>query len=239
MDQQDVSSWVGGQLVPQQRQLQAKEVLLVLLLLDDSGSIEGARNTVAVIDGYNGFVEALRNAPGEVRVKTMFLNSKVETPFLHPREVQLLTRQTYRPTGNTPLFLRSTQALDCVINEAKDLAKEGMTVRTMSFIFTDGGDNQSGLITPSNVKLIVDVMLTTGTHIIGGCAVSDGVTNFWQVFASMGIPEQWVKVLKNDAGEIRQNVANMGAMAAYASSGYDSYSESSVTGFNPRNGGRK
>jgi len=239
-DQQDVSQWVSGQLaVSQGQQIQAKEVLLVLLLLDDSGSIEGSDNTQAVIDGYNGFVEALKTSPGEVRVKTMFLNNKRDNPFQHPSEVQLLTRQTYRPNEGTPLFLRSTQALDHVINEARDLVSQGFTVRTMTFIFTDGGDNQSGLITASNVKLIVDVMLTTSTHIIGGCAANDGRTNFWQVFASMGVPEQWVKVLKNDASEIRESVTGMGTMASHASTDYKSFTKTSQTGFDRKDNGKK
>lgn len=239
MSQQDVSGWVGNQLVARKGQLQTKEILLVLLLLDDSGSIEGSGNTQAVIDGYNGFVEALKTAPGEVRVKTMFLNNKRDNPFQRPKELQLLTRQTYRPNEGTPLFLRSTQALDHVINEARDLATQGFAVRTMTFIFTDGGDNQSGLITALNVKLIVDVMLTTSTHIIGGCAINDGRTNFWQVFASMGIPEQWVKVLKNDASEIRETVTGMGTMASHASTDYESFTKTSQTGFDRKDNGKK
>lgn len=235
--QQDVSQWVGGQLVAQYGQVQAKEVLLVLLLLDDSSSIEGSGNTQAVIDGYNGFIEALKGAPGEVRIKTIFLNNKVETPFQHPSEVHPLTRHTYRPTEQTPLFLRSTQALDFIIKESQDLAREGTTVRTMTFIFTDGGDNQSNGINASHVKIMVDVMLTTGTHIVGGCAVNDGHTNFWQVFASMGIPEHWVKVLKNDPSEIRDSMTQMGTMSSVASTDYDSYSQTSQTGFGRRNNG--
>ncbi len=231
MHLQDVSQWVGNQLIAQRGQIQTKEVTLVLLLVDDSGSIEASGNTQAVIDGYNGFVEALRSSPSEVRVKTMFLNNKVDTPFQDSNEVQQLTGQTYRPHGQTPLFLRSMQALDHVINEAKDLTGQGLTVRTITFIFTDGGDNESGLITAATVKVIVDVMLTTGTHIVGGCAVNDGRTNFWQVFASMGIPEQWVRVLANDAGEIHEGVASMGKVAATASTCHKVFKETSSTGF--------
>jgi len=239
VNQQDVSAWVGNQLVPHKGQTQTKEILLVLLLVDDSGSIEGSRNTQAVIDGYNGFVEALKNAPGEVRIKTMFLNNKRDIPFQHPKEVEPLSRQTYRPTEQTPLFLRSVQALAHVINEAKDLSAQSITVRTMTFIFTDGDDNQSGLITASNVKVVVDVMLTTGTHVVGGCAANDGRTNFWHVFASMGIPEQWVKVLKNDPSEVRESMTQMGTMASRASTDYESFSQTSQTGFGRRNGGQK
>lgn len=234
MNQQEMSVWVESQLVAPRREIQAKEVLLVLFLVDDSGSIEGGGNTQAVIDGYNGFMEALRNAPGEVRVKTMFLNNLIDLPFQNPKDVGLLSERTYGPTAGTPLFLRSVQALNSVLNEAKSLVAQGFTVRTMSFIFTDGGDNQSGLITASNAKVVVDVMLTTGMNIVGGCAVNDGRTNFWQVFISMGIPEHWIKVLKNDRTEVREHMTEMGTMASGASTGHESYTQTSQTGFWPR-----
>src|SRR3989344_2614476 len=161
MDQQEVSVWVGSQLVSQKGQLQTKEILLVLLLLDDSSSIEESGNTQAVIDGYNLFLEALKNAPGIVRVRTMFLNHNWDISFQKPSEMQLLSHQIYRPVGSTPLFARSKLAFDCITNEAQKLLLQGFNVRTMSFIFTDGGDNDSGTIIASNVKLIIDSMLAT------------------------------------------------------------------------------
>lgn len=231
MEKQDVSSWVGNQLVLKHGQLKAKEVLLALLLVDDSGSIEGSGNTKAVIDGYNGFLEALQGSPGEVRIKTMFLNNRVDVPFQSPREVQPLSCETYRPNHGTPLYLRSVEALQALLNEARQLAERGITVRTMTFIFTDGGDNQSGDTAASDVKTIVDVMLTTGTHIVGGCAVNDGCTNFWHVFAAMGIPEHWVKVLKNDPQDIRNTFRDVGESASFASRDGDSFIQTSQTGF--------
>src|SRR3989344_8461206 len=97
MDQQEVSVWVGSQLVPQKAQLQKNEILLVLLLLDDSGSIEESGNTQAVIDGYNGFLGEVKTSLGGIRIKTMFLNNEMDIPFQNPNEVQLLSHQTYRP----------------------------------------------------------------------------------------------------------------------------------------------
>ena len=235
--QQEMSVWVGRQLVTPPSK--AKEVLLVLLLVDDSGSIEASGNTQAVIDGYNGFLEALRSAPGEVRVKTMFLNDRTERGFHVPAEVPFLSGETYRPNNQTPLYLRSVDALQSVLDEAKRLAGEGASVRSMTFIFTDGGDNQSAGVAAPNVKTIVDVMLTTGTHVVGGCAVSDGCTNFWNVFASMGIPEQWVRVLANGRDDIRGTMTEMGTMASDASRSQADYTQTSQTGFGPRNGGKK
>lgn len=233
MTQQEVTGWVSEQLAPHQESAQLKEVLLVLLLLDDSGSIEGAGNTQAVIDGHNGFVEALRGAVGEVRLKTMFLNRAVEKPFQHPDAVELLSRQTYRPDGGTPLFLRSLEALEQIDVVARELSVQGITTRTMSFIFTDGGDNGSGIITSAHVKPTVDALLLAGTNIVGGCAVSDGGTNFWRVFASMGIPEHWIRVLRNDPRHVRDNLTTMGTMASGASTGPESFTRTSQTGFGP------
>jgi len=229
-EKQKDSQWINDKILVQEnlQKEKQKEILLVLLLLDDSGSIEHSGNTQAVIDGYNGFIEALKGALGEVRIKTMFLNNMVETPFQNPNEVHQLTWRTYRPANRTPLYLRSIQALDVIIKESRDLARNGTIVRTMTFIFTDGGDNESEGIKSTNVKIMVDMMLTTGTHSIGGCAVNDGHTNFWQVFASMGIPEHWIKVLKNDPNEISEGMAQMGQSVSDAST---NYSQASQTGF--------
>lgn len=226
-----MSLWVGNSLIRQDRELQQNEVLLVLLLVDDSGSIRGSGNTQAVIDGYNGFLEALQGSPGEVRVKTMFLNNDVDTPFQHPSEVQPLSGETYRPNQSTPLYLRSVAALRAMLAEAREGADRGIVVRTMTIIFTDGDDNQSGGTSASDVKTIVDVMMTTGTHIVGACAVHDGGTNFWHVFMSMGIPEHWVKVLKNDPQEIRSSFRDVGNSTSFASRDGDSFTQTSQTGF--------
>lgn len=232
MNQQEVSGWVGKQLVPQKGgELATKDILLVLLLLDDSGSIGSSGNTQAVIDGYNGFIEALKKAQGEIRVKTMFLNGygKPVTSFQHPNEVEAMTPQTYYPAGGTPLFPRSLEALSQVNCEAGQLALQGFTVRTMTFIFTDGGDT-SGM-SASQVRAAVIPMLASGMHIVGGCAVNDGCTNFWQVFMAMGIPEQCIKVLKNDPDEIAQTMSSMGQTASEASIDPRSYENFSQTGF--------
>lgn len=211
--------------------LQKQDVLLVLLLLDDSGSISGSGNTQAIIDGYNEFLKVLENAPGEVRVKTMFLNNIGNGSFLETKYIEKLTKQTYHPSGETPLFSRSVDALGYIIQEAKKLTREGKTVRTMTLIFTDGGDNHSGTTTCVDVKRIVDIMLTTDTHIIGGCAVNDYKTNFWQVFTSMGIPEHWIKVLKNDPREVKKTVTGFGSLVSTASTSQDLFSTTSRTGF--------
>lgn len=240
MNQQEVSGWVGNQLVPQKGgELATKDILLVLLLLDDSGSIRTSGNTQAVIDGYNGFIEALKKAPGEIRVKTMFLNGygRRYIPFQSPNEVEAMTPQTYIPAGGTPLFPRSLEALNQVNCEAGLLALQGSIVRTMTFIFTDGGDTSS--MNALRVRAAVSPMLASGVHIVGGCAVNDGYTNFWQVFASMGIPEHWIKVLKNDPDEIAQTMSTMGQTASEASIDPGSYRQSSQTGFGGNDGTKK
>ncbi|HEY4489795.1 MAG TPA: hypothetical protein VJC12_00895 [Candidatus Paceibacterota bacterium] len=160
----------------------------------------------------------------------MFLHSDSEGGFVPPADVTLLSRDNYRPHGDTPLYLRSTVALVNIIEEAKRLTAEGYTVRTMTLIFTDGGDNDSRGIFASDVKTMVDEMLATGVHIVGGCAVSDGHTNFWQVFASMGIPEHWIKVLKGGA-EIGKSMTEMGRTAAGASRSAADYDRTTQTGY--------
>ncbi|MBI3251662.1 MAG: VWA domain-containing protein [Candidatus Andersenbacteria bacterium] len=208
-----------------------KEILLVLFLIDDSGSIQGAGNTQAVIDGCNSFLERLQASPGNVQLKIMFLNRRTETGFQELGDVVPLTGDTYRPDGNTPLYLRGQEGLRHLLSEARRLVEDGYIVRTFTIFFTDGGDNASGDARVSDVKILADVMWTTGTHIIGGCAVSDGHTNFWEVFASMGIPERWIKVLANTQAGVRQVFAQAGDTVFESSVDAGSFEQTSRTGF--------
>lgn len=235
MDKQELSVWMGSQVAPVGAIVPQRELLLVRLLVDDSGSIESAGNTQAVIDGYNSFLEVLRDSPSDVRVSRWFLNSRLGggRSFRRPADSPLLSREIYQPGPCTPLFARSVESLESVLEAARQAVEQGYIVRTMTFIFTDGADNASGGVTAVSVRNIVNAMLSTGTHIVGACAVNDGCTNFWQVFAEMGIPERWVKVLKSDHREIRRSFRQMGAMASHSSMGGDSFTEVSETGFGP------
>jgi hypothetical protein len=162
----------------------------------------------------------------------MFLNDRSTTEFFcAPKEAQKLTRQTYHPSGNTPLFSRSVEALEDVLYEARRLTAQGKMVRTMTIIFTDGGDNGPSNAMAHDVKRIVDIMLTTGSHIVGACAVNDSQTNFWRVFTEMGIPENWIKVLDNTPRSVTESVIDLGSMASMASTGRHEFNETSQTGF--------
>lgn len=206
----DIAQW-SGQVAPTQDQ-----ILLVRFLLDDSSSIKEGGNTGAVIEGYNGCLDTMMQAPGKVYVRTSFLNNTgaVES-FASPKNAERLTPRTYRPSGNTPLFRRSAEVLQSVLRNTKRLTQEGKTARSMTIIFTDGGDSYNGG-TAQDVKRIVDAMLATGDHIVGACAVNDGYTNFWEVFMSMGISERWIKVLDNNHEAVSQTMVDLGTMASSA-----------------------
>ena len=201
-----------------------------MLLIDDSRSIGSRGNAQAIINGYMKFIESLRKAPGQVLIKTMFLNNIVNLPFQAPGTVAPLS-QNYRLTSGTPLFRRSVQALNCILAEAKCLSETGRTVRTITFIVTDGGDSTSGPVSSSDVRKFTDMMFRSGKHIVGACAVNDGVTDFMKVFSEMGIPERWIMVLKNDPSDIEGTLCGMGKMTSHASAGPASFGETSISGF--------
>jgi hypothetical protein len=208
-----------------------KELTLVGLIVDDSSSIDSAGNTKAVVDGHNSFLEQIRQAPGNVRYKRMFLNAVEQGGFKDPKEVELLEPfVNYHPTGNTPLFLSTVSALEEIEREAKELRSQGFTVRVVVLVFTDGRDNQSAGTTAANVKALVEPMLASGECIVGGCAVNDRRTNFWEVFASMGIPKQWIMILEG-GGQISEAMTTMGHTTSFSTGGAGDFLHTSRTGF--------
>lgn len=232
MNQKSITTLVEKGLADQKAGSEAKEISLVLLLMDNSTSIRVAGNEQAVIDGYNEFIDVLKAGTGRIRFKTMFLNSSVEIPFQPLANVQSLSCETYRLFRGTPLFARARDALMAMMEEAAVYHEQGYAVRTMSFFFSDGGNNH-GVVGAPEVRFCAKTMLATENHIIGACAVDDGYTNFWEVFASMGVPKWWIWVLKNNPGEVRKAIETLGNIAAAASTDAQSFRQARETGFGP------
>ena len=210
---------------------ETKEIQLVTLLLDDSSSIASAGHAQAVICGYNFFLETLRAEPADIRVQTLFLNNRQHNAnFIKAQDVPFLDRETYQPHGETPLYLRSNEALIGIQREADRLTRLSYTVRTMSFVFTDGEDNQSFTIKASTVADTVAAMLQTGQHIVGAFALGNGRTNFRKVFASMGIPDRWIKVLTERA-QIADAMTQVGTSVSHASRSQADFTQTQTGGF--------
>jgi hypothetical protein len=118
---------------------------VVTHLLDGSGSMNSVLD--ATIEGFNGYITELLCATRRLRIRgSHWSSSAPRMRLVHTAvplgHVELLTRQTYRPRGGTPLF----DAIGRTIKETAqrldaDPALAG--ARVLFAIQTDGEENAS------------------------------------------------------------------------------------------------
>jgi hypothetical protein len=166
------------------------EVVLVTVLLDDSSSIHAAGNEQAVREGHNTVIQSLEQSKQKDQVLMMAsqLNAGLTYPYSYLREALDLNDTNYKGRGQTPLFDETVKTLASVLAKCQEYASNGIAVRTITLIVTDGADYGSNRSRASDVKSLVQEMLRQENHIIAAMGVSDGNTDFKDVF--QGIPRQ-------------------------------------------------
>lgn len=221
LDVVDIGAQIQAGLGVSIDDVDASEVVLLTMMPDDSQSIAMARNTDAVRDGHNFVIEALRASKqsGEVLAHTRYLNGHVLCPYVALDQAVEMTKANYDPRHGTPLYDQAAVVLGTVIAKAQELAQAGIAVRTVTLIITDGADCGSARMRPADVKAIVDDMVMQEQHIVAAMGISDGSTDFHQVFREMGIPSRWVLTPGNSASEIRRAFAVFSQSAIRTSQG--------------------
>lgn len=193
-------------------EVESSEVVLVTMLIDDSSSIKHADNEKAVRDGHNLVLEALRDkarlSQGQIDsilVHTCYLNGGMLFDYRFISSAVKMTSTNYDAWGGTPLYDASMVTLAKVIGKSQEFANEGVPVRTISLIVTDGHDEHSVKADPSDVARLVKDLLMQENHIIAAMGIDDGVTNFRKVFRSMGLQDEWILTPKNTPHDIRES----------------------------------
>ncbi len=216
------------------------EVVLVTLLLDNSGSIRMGSNSQAVRDGHNGMIEALKAAKqsASVLVSCRYLNEEAYTnqcvlyPYRQLDDAEQLTASNFNPMGGTPLYDQTAITLVGVTAKLAEFEQGGVAARAVTYIVTDGGDAGSYQHNTNDVFKMVRGMLGTEQHIIGGMGVDDGYTDFRKVFRDMGIPDEWVLTPGDSPSEIRKAFAVVSQSAVRASQAAGgSFSQVALGGF--------
>lgn len=176
-------------------QSEKDELLLALILVDDSASI--ATRIAEIRLGHSLALKALRSQSfdADVQIQTRALSRGVLSPYNSLANVGPLTEQNYsgsRLAGVTPLYLQSLLTLYTVMVKAQQEEERGVKVRTFTLIITDGVDNNSGAVTATHVQAIVTDMLEFATnHIVAGMGIGESA-DFRAIFHSLGIPERWI-----------------------------------------------
>src|SRR3989338_6579143 len=218
------------------REIKGSDAVLVTLLLDDSDSISACRNVSVVTRGANAFREQLIRRGGSamqafLRVAT--LNQRdVGRDFVVLSNTEPLENDDwFRPGFNTPLFAAARRAL-YVSAESARRARVWYSgdVLSITVIVTDGADNASGDITAQRVCRRVQNMLATGHHMVVGCGVYDGATDFHAVFRSMGIPDRMVMVMERTDEDIEEGLTNLGRFAAASTENIGTFTQNLAAG---------
>lgn len=213
-------------------QLAKPMLLLVTMVVDDSGSISHHNNAPAIRRGHNEQLSTYRqHAADNILVKTRYLNGDVLFDYARPADAVRMDESNYRPKGGTPLYDETFNVLQDVLRSAA-LFSNQFDVYTMTFIMTDGNDQHSRRKGAPDVRAVVERMLDSGRHLVAGLGVRDGRTDFARIFAEMGIPEQFIMVLERTEDEI---VGGMRQAAHTSSMIVDpkTFTQTSVTGFYP------
>ncbi len=213
--------------------VQASEVVLVTFMPDDSGSIRFGGNAQVVRDGHNLVLDALLASRQKDSILThnRYLNGTVLYPYCPIARATRMTAQNYDPNLGTPLYDQAVVLLGTVIAKTQELAGNGVPVRTVTLILTDGADQGSMRAKAKDVAAIARDMQATENHIVAAMGVDDGSTKFRDVFRSMGIEDRWILTPGNDPAEIRKAFLVFSQSAVRASQGGASFSRTAAGGF--------
>lgn len=229
----DIGAQIQAGLGVGAEDIQSSEVVLVTMQPDDSGSIRFGGNSDAIRQGHNEVLKALGASKQKdgILVHNRYLNGDVLYPYVKLEDAVKMTDKNYDPNKGTPLYDQAIVCLGTVLAKTKEFADNGIPVRTVTLLMTDGKDEHSRG-RARDVKALVEDMLRKEVHIVAAMGFDDGGgTNFKEVFKDMGIRDEWILTLKNSPTEIRKAFQLFSQSAVRASQNAASFSKTALGGF--------
>lgn len=225
-------------------QVQSSEVVLLTMMPDDSGSIGAIRkdsknpNSAFVGEklmrkGHNLVINALIDSKQKdnILAHNRYLNGQILYPYVPIDQAIEMDKGNYQAIEGTPLYDQTVILLGTVLAKAQEFYDNGVAVRTITLIITDGDDLHSVRANPAMVKSIVDDMYKSEDHIIAAMGIDDGQTDFRQVFKDMGIRDNWILIPGTTESEIRKAFQVFSQSAVRASQSAVSFSKTAIGGF--------
>lgn len=186
-------------------EIATKDVVLVSMLIDDSGSIRFASQSDAVRQGHNLVLDSIQESKQEdnVLVHVRYLNGTVLTPYVRVQDAAKMTTHNYNPNGGTPLYDETVVFLASIAAKYQEFQSAAVPCRCITLIVTDGVDEHSYRSNDRDVKHIVTDLLKTEDHIIATMGIGDDKDQWDPVFEGMGIPEDWRLTPSTSGHDIR------------------------------------
>jgi len=156
--------------------------------------------------GHNLVIDALEASKQRegVLVHTRYLNGEVLCPYAPLADAVRMTRHNYNPCLGTPLYDQTVVLLGTVLAKSQEFADNGVAVRTVTLLITDGSDQHSMRSTAADVASLCRDMIRAEGHIVAAMGVDDGATDFHKVFREMGLKDEWILTVRNNASDIRR-----------------------------------
>ncbi|MDE1874937.1 MAG: hypothetical protein KGH68_02635 [Patescibacteria group bacterium] len=233
LQDEDIGDQIAAGLGTPALKVAASEVVLVSSLIDDSGSIRFVQgNAEAVREGHNTVLEALggTKASEGIQAACRYLNGTILYDYRPLAGAVKMDASNFNPNGGTPLYDQAVVFLGGVLLKAQEFAQNGVPVRSVSLIVTDGNDEGSIKNTARDVAAIARDLLNQENHVIAFMGIDDGSTDFRQIARDMGIPAEWVLTPKNSPHEIRKAFA-LASKSAVRVSQATNFSQAAAGGF--------
>jgi len=214
-------------------QVQSSEVVLVSILIDDSGSIACANNEDAVRQGRNQMHQALLDSKqgDNILTHTAYLSGQILDPYVLLKNATKMDNSNYNATlGHTPLYDRTIEMLGTVVTKAQEFIDSGVQVRTITLIITDGAENSSRHSSAAKIAQVVKDMLNSERHIVAAMGIGDP-NYFNRIFGDMGIQPQWILTPSGTDSDIRKAFQVVSRSAVRASQSAQSFSKVAAGGF--------
>jgi Mg-chelatase subunit ChlD len=154
----------------------SKKKFLICFVLDETGSMEVVRE--ATINGYNEYVDSLRDQKKTKMVLVKFNSNGVVVGDLNPiADAIKLSRDNYKPAAITPLY-------DAVGETIGDVEKYAENREVIFVIMTDGLENASKEYTRDNIFKLISEKEESGWQFVYLGANQDA----FAVGQSIGVP---------------------------------------------------
>lgn len=211
--------------------LSRQRCYLIMLVLDDSGSMKGHESSVinAASEFIKEYSEARRSEKihSDVLVAVGRLNGGLIIPYTDVRNFDADDLSSYEAAGNTPLFDVTNCAISLQIAKTTELALNGITSKTITVLMTDGNDYGSRLDS-NNLKTVVKGLDIDGksNHIVAGIYLGDANRN---VFKSIGLKEEWILGSGRDSSKLIDTFSRLSKLSMLALNPADDRADQPIT----------
>jgi hypothetical protein len=128
----------------------------IAVVLDQSGSMQSIKGDA--IGGYNAFLDAQKNLPGEATFSLVLFNHAVTVPISRVplSEAKALTELDYHPSGMTALNDAIGMTITRIGAALRDMPEADRPEKVIIAVLTDGAENASQEYTTDAIKKMIE-----------------------------------------------------------------------------------